>query len=89
MSAPFAPVDLTRVADVLDSLGAETEALGEALCADPAIVAAYLTQLQALDRIAQFQHALAVVLRSDCPSTAVAQTGLDELVDRVTPDRQR
>lgn len=89
MSAPFAPIDLTRVADVLDSLGAETEALGETLCADPAIVAAHLTQLQALDRIAQFQHALAVVLRSDCMSAAVEQTGLDELVDRVMPGRQR
>ena len=89
MSAPFAPVDLTRVADVLDSLGAETEALGEALCADPAMVAAHLTRLQALDRIAQFQHALAAVLRSDCPSVAVEQSGLDELVERVMPDRLR
>jgi hypothetical protein len=83
MSAPFVALDLARVADVLDGLGLEIEALGERLCADPAFVAEHLDQLQSIDRIAQFQHALAKLLRAECVTSALDLIGLDELADRL------
>ncbi len=89
MSAPFAAVDLARVAEVLDGLGREIETLGERLCGDPAFVAMHLDDLQAIDRIAQFQHALARVLRAGCISSALDNVGIDELAQRLTASADR
>ena len=83
MSTRFVAIDLTRVADVLDGMGLEIEALGERLCADSAFVATHLADLQAIDRIAQYQHALASVVRADCIATAIDLIGIDELADRL------
>lgn len=77
------PIDLSRVAEVLDLLGEEVEALGRQLCADPALVSSYLTEMQAIDRIAQHQHALASLLRADCMSSAINTLGLEELAHRL------
>lgn len=86
MSAPFAAIDLDRVASVLDGLGQEIETLGARLCADPSFVAMHLDDLQAIDRIAQFQHALARVLRAGCLASALDLAGLDELTLRLTAE---
>ncbi|HQS69296.1 MAG: hypothetical protein B7Y36_17145 [Novosphingobium sp. 28-62-57] len=83
MSAPMVPIDLARVAEVLDMLGEEVEALGRQLCTDPALVATFMNELQAIDRIAQHQHALASLLRADCMTSAVNSLGLEELAQRL------
>ena len=84
MSAPFVPIDLARIAAVLDSLGQRVEKLGETLCADPALAAAYLGALQDVDFVAQHLHALAALLRADCMSTAVGDLGLEELARQLS-----
>jgi len=89
MSAPFAAIDLARVAEVLDGMGLEIESLGTRLCADPAFVATHLDDLQAIDRIAQFQHALADVLRAQCMTSALDCIGIDELAARLTASGDR
>jgi hypothetical protein len=87
MTALPAFVDLTAVADVLDELGHEIEQLGTALCRDPAFAARHISELQAIDHIAQKQLALAVLMRADCPANALAIMGLDCLRMRLTtPD---
>jgi len=72
-------VDLAAVADILGELGNEIEALGVSLCCDPAVATAHMEALQAFDLIAQKQRGLAALLRADCPVTALAALGLDEL----------
>ena len=57
----------------------EVEALGVSLCCDPAVAAAHMEALQAFDMIAQKQRGLAALLRADCPVSALAALGLDEL----------
>jgi hypothetical protein len=89
MSAPFVPIDLARVADVLDGLGLEIESLGGQLCADPAFVAGHVAELQAIDRIAQYQHALARVLRAECIASAIELIGIEELAARLRPASER
>ncbi len=79
MSAPFAPIHLSRVAAVLDSLAHEIEALGHELCGDPELLARFIGQLQRFDRIAQFQRELAGLLRAECHQTALGQLRMDEL----------
>lgn len=79
MNVPFAPVHLTRVADVLDGLAHEVEALGNELCGHPEMVARFIGELQRFDRIAQFQRELAELLRADCQRTALSQVRMDEL----------
>ena len=81
MSAPFAPIHLTRIAAVLDDLANETETLGHELCAHPEMVARFISELQRIDRIAQFQRELAGLLRADCHQTALSQLRMDELAD--------
>jgi hypothetical protein len=39
-------------------------------------------ELQAIDLIAQKQRALAAVLGAECPTSALAGVGLEEVVDR-------
>ncbi len=70
---------LQAIAQVLDRLGAETDALGASLCADPAIAAQHMHALQAVDRIAQMQRSLAALLVADCHACAVAALGMADL----------
>lgn len=86
MSAPFAPIHLTRVAAVLDDLAHEIETLGHELCAHPEMVARFMGELQRFDRIAQFQRELAGLLRADCHQTALSQLRMDELADLLSAD---
>jgi hypothetical protein len=80
-------IDLAAVADVLAELGHEIETLGATLCRDPAIAARHIAELQAIDHIAQKQHALAALIRAECPVSALAVMGLDNLRIRLsTPD---
>ncbi len=79
MSALPAIVDLAAVADVLSELGDKIEAIGALLCSDPALAARHMEAMQAFDLIAQKQRGLAVLLRADCPASALAALGLDEL----------
>jgi len=81
MSAPFAPIELNRVAAVLESLAYEIETLGHDLCGDPDMLARHIGELQRFDRIAQFQRELAGLLRADCHHTALSQLRMDELVE--------
>lgn len=71
--------EVEAIARVLDRLGAETDALGAALCADPALAAAHMHALQAIDRIAQMQRSLAALLLADCHACALAAIGMAEL----------
>lgn len=87
MSQPFVPIDIGRVAQVLDLLGEEIEELGQELCRDPEMVARHMTHLQAIDRIAQHQHALADLLRAECMSSAVQALGLEDLAARLRDHR--
>lgn len=73
------------LAEVLNELGCEIEALGCTLCADPQFALRHLAQLQAIDLIAQKQHALAHVLAADCSRTAAAGLGLATLAHRFAP----
>ncbi len=83
MSAVPAFVDLAAVADILGELGNELEALGASLCCDPMVAARHVVALQAFDLIAQKQHGIASLLRADCPVTALAELGLDDLKRRL------
>lgn len=74
-----AALPLRAIAQVLDRLGAETDALGATLCADPALAARHCHALQAVDRIAQMQRSLAALLLADCHACAVAGLGMAEL----------
>jgi hypothetical protein len=83
MSAIPAFVDLAAVADILAELGNEVEQLGVSLCMDPAVAGHHVKALQAFDLIAQKQRGLASLLRADCPVTALAELGLEELKERL------
>lgn len=86
MSVPFAPIHLSRVADVLEGLAHEVEALGHELCGDPELLARFIGELQRFDRIAQFQRELAGLLRADCHQTALGQLRMDELAGLLAAD---
>lgn len=79
MKASHSFVDLAAVAEILGELGNEVEALGVSLCRDPELVARHVEALQSFDLIAQKQRGLAALLRADCPVTARAALGLEEL----------
>lgn len=83
MSKHFTPVDLRRCAEALDALSEDIEKLAHRLCADPAVLANHLTELQDFDRIAQYQRALARVFRADLCSHELARSGLDELIAKL------
>lgn len=71
--------EVRAIAGVLDRLGSETDALGASLCADPAMAAAHMHALQAIDRIAQMQRSLAALLLADCHACALEALGMAEL----------
>ncbi|WP_174522589.1 hypothetical protein [Novosphingobium lentum] len=83
MSALPVFVDLAAIAEVLGELGNEVEQLGVSLCCDPAVAVNHMHALQAFDLIAQKQRGLAALLRAECPTTAKAALGLDELKVRL------
>ena len=75
---------LLAVADVLLELAEDIEMMGEALCRDGEVVGRHLPKLQAIDLIAQKQRSLAALLRADCPVSALAEIGMEELKVRLT-----
>ncbi len=83
MSAIPAFVDLASVADILGELGNEVEQLGVTLCLDADVADRHIEALQAFDLIAQKQRGLAALLRADCPVTALAALGLEDLKHRL------
>ena len=77
---------IQRISAVLGELAAEIEDLGGRLCADPAIMQAHITDLQAIDLFAQKLHSLSHLLDADCPVAAAHSLHLDELRQRLHPD---
>jgi hypothetical protein len=69
-------------AQILEELSEEIEALGARLCADGAVIAGHMAELQSIDLIAQKQRWLSRLLLADCPRTAVAAIGVEELRSR-------
>lgn len=74
---------LKAAAGILAELAAQVEALGERLCADPAIIAGHMTELQAIDLIAQKQLHLAELLVAECPHAAVEAMRIEEVKRRI------
>ena len=74
---------LAAVADVLDELAGDIELLGAVLCADPVLVDRHMQELQAIDLITQKQRSLGMLLRADCPASALSSIGLDDLKHRL------
>lgn len=71
-----------EIADVLDEISAEIEALGAALCEDPHLCARHVEALQSIDLIAQKQRWLAELMRADCRETLVDSIGVEALQQR-------
>ena len=80
------PKLLLRIAEELEKLRHETEALGATLCSDVDVAMRHIGALQSLDRLAQTQLALAKILRADDPSEALAATDLHNLRERLMDD---
>lgn len=82
-------VEPALVAEVLDEIALDIEALGCGLCLDPALVAAHGESLQAIDRLAQTMAALAHVMRSACLDSAMAGVALEDLRDKLVAAHAR
>lgn len=74
---------LAGTAEILTELAAELEALGARLCTDAAVTSRHITELQAIDLIAQKQLHLAELLLADCPHKAVEAMRIDEMKQRI------
>lgn len=74
---------IQRAAVVLAELSHEIERLGAELCADPEFVERHITALQAIDLIAQQQHAIAELLQAECPVSGIEQIGVEGLQERL------
>ena len=74
---------LKAAAGILAELAAQVEALGARLCTDPAVVARHITELQAIDLIAQKQLHLAELLLADCPHAAVEAMRIEDVKQRI------
>lgn len=83
MTNPEAKAHLMAVAEVLADISKDMEALGEVLCTDPAFATRHIQELQAIDLISQKQRSLAALLKADCPVSAVANVGLEELASKL------
>lgn len=75
---------LASVATLLEELGHEIEALGATLCGDPAFAAKHIAELQAIDLIAQKQHAIAGLLSTSISEDAVNNLHIEALKDRLS-----
>lgn len=73
----------SEVGAMLEELSQEIEALGAALCRNPAVVESHLHELQAFDRIAQKQRSLSALLIADCMASAARAVPLDEVAQRL------
>ncbi|MFM5913580.1 hypothetical protein D5I55_00670 [Chakrabartia godavariana] len=51
-----------QLAAQLEDMGRSLERLGEALCADPAVISGHIGALQEIDRIAQMQFAISAII---------------------------
>ncbi|MES2493177.1 MAG: hypothetical protein V4579_07860 [Pseudomonadota bacterium] len=74
---------LRAAAGLLTELAAQIEALGARLCTDPAVVSRHITELQAIDLIAQKQLHLAELLLADCPYAAVEAMRVEDVKRRI------
>ncbi len=72
----------TAMAEVLDELGTEVEALGEVLCRDVGFASRHVRELQAIDLIAQKQRALAAILAAGFSDAEMRRISLDALRKR-------
>lgn len=70
------------MAEVLNELGTEVEALGEVLCRDAAFADRHCRELQAIDLIAQKQRALASILAAGFSEHEMRRISLDALRER-------
>ena len=68
-----------QLAAQLDELGRSLERLGERLCADPSVVSSHIGALQEIDRIAQMQFAISMVISADDPNEACLQSPLERI----------
>lgn len=74
---------LKAAAGILAELAAQVEVLGTRLCTDPAVIARHITELQAIDMIAQKQLHLAELLVAECPHAAVEAMRIEEVKHRI------
>lgn len=76
---------LATSARILTDWTRELEALGAALSADPGIAPRHMLALQAIDRIAQEQAELAILLAANFDQGALATMRLDDMKARFSP----
>lgn len=69
-------------AELLAELSYEVEALGGALCRDPALAQGHMASLQAIDLVAQKLCGLADLLAAESPATGIARLRLESLRER-------
>jgi len=79
MPAPADPAVRACIAQELEAMRTALEDLGEALCADRALVRRHLTALQAIDELCQRHEHLARILRGADMMAEVRATSLDAL----------
>jgi hypothetical protein len=79
-----APHLTAALGEALRQLAGELEALGGALCEDPALAEAHLAGLQRLDWCAQSLVQIAHVIEAPDPAAAVAAVTLGDLRARLT-----
>lgn len=78
------PLDVAQLeifAQELAALAIDIEAIGSALCADPAVVETHLTSLQSIDLIAQRQRALGGLLLAEDLKKALIDCSLARIAD--------
>jgi hypothetical protein len=63
----------------LDELGKSLERLGETLCADPAVIGPHIGALQEIDRIAQMQFAISMIITAEDPHEACLKSPLERV----------
>ncbi|MCA1653060.1 MAG: hypothetical protein ABR588_09970 [Sphingomicrobium sp.] len=73
-----------RIAEELEYARRMVDALGDALCSDPAMVVRHTVSLQSIDIVGQMLGHLAAVTRSSLPERAVERIGMGDLKARLT-----
>jgi hypothetical protein len=72
-----------RLAEEIEYARRMLELMGDALSADPIVIARHMTQLQSVDIIGQLLGHVASVVRSSDPSGAVERIGMSDLKARL------
>ena len=80
---------LAMLADELVEACGQIEALGAALCSDPALVRAHVQHLQSLDHVGQRCASVAEILRSDDIGDASRGAQLESIAARLTPHSRK